>query len=91
MIEKDLATIYDNQTDVGVPSEILKPLNSQTSWRRKGLGALHPEIVPPPPRMLLAPQSNFEAPQYCSIEGVPSRYLCIHTYSFFQRSIDQSS
>jgi len=79
--------IWENQTDGCLPCQNGTAQNLQTRWRRKGTGAPPPERLrqptpepmPHPPETPPVPPSNNEAAHLSEMDGVPPRYVYIHT------------
>jgi len=73
------AMVRENQTDGSLPCQNGTAPNLQTRWRRKGTGAPPPQLAPPRPRTPPAPPDDSEKTQSSDTEGVPPRYVYIHT------------
>jgi len=78
-IETHLAMVHDNQTDVYFPCQNNTAKNPQASGRRKVTGASPTRLAPPRPGTPPAPPGDSERSQSSETEGVPPRYVYIHT------------
>jgi len=86
-MERHPAMLGANQSDGCLPGQNGTARNPQTGWRHKGTGApppeqlrqLAPEPMPQPPKTPLVPPGNNEAAHLSDIEGLPPRYVYIHT------------
>jgi len=78
-IEWHPVLVRENHTDGCLPCQDGTWNNRQTRWRRNGTGAPPPGPAPPRPRMPPAPPDDSESNRSSEAEGVPPRYLCIHT------------
>jgi len=86
-MERIPAMLQENQMDSCLPCQIGTAQNPQTRWRRIGRGApqpeqlrqLTPEPTPHPPETPPVPPGNNEAAHISEIEGVPPRYMFIHS------------
>ena len=85
--ERHPALLRENQTDGCLPCQNVTAQNPQTQWRCKGMGAPPPaqlrqptpEPMAHPPETPLVPPANNEEAHVFDIEGVPRRYVYIHT------------
>jgi len=86
-MERHPAMLWENQTDGCLPCQNGTAQNPQTRWRCKGTGAPPRERLskpkreptPHPPTPPRVPPGNNEAAHVSEIEGVPPRYVYIHT------------
>jgi len=86
-MERHQAMLWVNQTDGGLPCQNRTAWNPQTRWRCKGMGARAPErlsqptpqLTPQVPDTPLDPPGNVEAAQLSENEGMPPRYVYLHT------------
>ena len=78
-IERHPAMIREFRTDGCLPCQIGTAKNPQTGWRHKGTGAPPPRPAPLMPGTPPAPPADGERTQRSATEGVPPRYVCIHT------------
>jgi len=78
-IERNPAMVRENRTDGCLPCQNGTAKNPQTRWRRRGMGAPPPQLAPPRAGMPVAPPDDNERTQSSETEGVPPRYLYIHT------------
>jgi len=79
VIERHLAMVRDHQMDGCLTCQNGTSKNPQTLWRRKGTGAPPPRPAPPTPGTSPAPSDDTERTQSSETEGVPPRYVYIHT------------
>jgi len=78
-IERHPAMIRENHTDSSLPCPNGTAKNPQTRWRCKGTGAPPPRPAPPRPGTPPALPDVSERTQSSAKEGVPPRYVDIHT------------
>ena len=79
VVETQPAIVWENQMDGCLSCQIVTAKNPQTCWRRKGTGAHPPRPVPLRPGMPPAPPDYSEQTQSSETEGVPPRYVYLHT------------
>jgi len=78
-IERHPAMVREKQTDGCLHCQHGTAKNPQTRWKRKETGALPPRPAPLRPGMALGPPDDSGRTQSYEIEGVPPRYVYIHT------------
>jgi len=78
-IERHPAMVRENQMDACLPFQNVTAKTQQTHWRLKGTGAPPPRPAPLRPGMPPAPPGDSEKTQSSETEGVPPRYVYIHT------------
>jgi len=78
-IKRYPAIVRANLTDGSLPCQYHTRKNPQTAWRRNGISAHPPKLVPPLPGTAPAPAGDNERAQISEIEGVPPGYMYIHT------------
>jgi len=78
-IERHTAMVHENQTDGTLPCHNGTALNLQTHWECKDMGAPPLQLAPPRPGTPPAPPDDGERTQSSETEGVPPRYVYIHT------------
>ena len=75
-IERLPAMVHENQMDGCLPCQNGTAKNPQTHWRRKGMGVPPQRRMPPQPGTPLVLSDDSES---SDTEGVPPRYVYIHT------------
>jgi len=78
-IQRHPAMFHENQTYGCPPCQNGTANNRQTCWGQKSMGAPTPLPLPPRPRMPPAPPDDSERTGCSGTEGVPARYVHIHT------------
>jgi len=84
-IESHPAMVYNNHMDGCLQCQNSTANYPQTRWRRKGTAAPQPEPVaappgmPPPPGTPAVPPGDSEGTDSYEIEGMPSRWVYIHS------------
>jgi len=78
-IARNLAMFRENQMDGCLPCQNGTAKNPPTRWRRKGVGAPPPELVPPLSGMPPAPPGCNEGASRSEIDSVPPGYVYINT------------
>ena len=71
--------VRDNQMDGCLPCQNGTAMNSQTRWRCKGTAAPPPRAAPHQPRTPAVPPGDSDRSQSSETEGVPPRYVYIHS------------
>jgi len=78
-MKRHVAMVCENQMDGGQNGQNGTAMNPDTGWRREGTGTPPPELAPPPPGTPHAPPGHSQGTQSYKIDGVPPRYVYIHT------------
>lgn len=78
-IERHSAMVSEFEMDGCLACQNGAVKNLRTRGRCKGTGPPPPKPWPPPPQTPPAPPGDSEATQSSQIEGVPPRYVYIHT------------
>ena len=78
-IERHPGMVWENETDGGLLCANDTAKNPPTWWRRKCCGVPPSRLAPPKPRTPPAPPDDSEETSSSETEGVPPKYLYIHT------------